>query len=1385
MLDNLNIPEAGGALRDRYELLDELGRGGFGTVYRAKQIATGQLVAVKVLRLDGGDSSSVEKLTARFRRETRLCGQLHHPNIVRLIDSGRTEAGTIYTVFEYVPGKNLRHVLAAEGALDPREARHLMLQVLDGLACAHALGVVHRDLKPSNLMIVPTGARRNALVLDFGIGALTDRAGFGDGVELTSTNEAVGTPGYAAPEQYRGARPTPRADLFAWGLVFLECLTGRRLFADMSIHQALLKLLGPEPIPLPAALAGHALGDLLRRVLVKDAAAREVDAAGVLRALDGCDLRGLERAELARPGGAPPRAPGGGATPTDGLVRTVARAQPAGDAGAALAAEARGASAPRLHGERRPFTALCVVLRATPERGRDVDVEDVDDLLGQGQAVVGDIARGFDGHVLGAAGEHVLVGFGYPNAREDDTPRAAQAALAIAAALRPLLAKRAIGAELRMGIHAGVMVARFDDPGRSAATPALGVTSQVAMQLAALAAPGTIAVSATAQRSLVQSAFALDPEGVRYVAGLARPVPIFTLREARRPEQPISSSSAGRRQVSVVGREPEIDLLLQCWAKARGGAGRCVLLIGEPGIGKSRLTRELDRRLQGEAHLRLECRCTPDTTNRALHPIIELLEQLLDCGPAAPPEERLRRVEAVLERYGFNLADSVPLFGALLSIPTGDRYAALDVSPQKQKELTLDATLALLCEMAEIAPLVLVVEDLHWADPTTLELLSALVSEAPSSPALVLLTARPELRPPWPPSGVLQIQLGRLDRRHVDELAGRSAGDAALPPEVLDRIADRADGVPLFVEELVRALIESGALARRDGRYELARSLADLDIPSTLRSLLMARLDRLGPAKQTAQIAAALGREFSLDVLAAVSPDGATVEDDLAALVASDLVHRRRRARNPLYVFKHALVRDAAYESLPRRARQAVHRQIARVLEQRFPEAVEDRPELLAMHHAAAAQMREAIAYAQRAAMRELMRSANAEAIGHARQAAGWLPAIEDERQRAELELGLNGILTPALMSTCGWADEAIRSTVERSQALIHLLGDSPHAVPTLWALIVYHHTRGVDRQTAWALARRLHEATERSSDTGHRVAAHIAMAMCQWIEGRYPEARALSERTLALYDPAEHRRHALVYGLDERVTAHLLLSQICHALGDTEATDAHLRAASDWSRELNIAGSVALSLLYASLIHQQRRDVERTLETTGALTEITERYGLVAHMNYGGVVRGWALRDAEQGRRHLAALEASGHELGLTYYRAVVAETEAMLGDHAAAVARLDRCLRHAQESGEHYYLSEVLRLKGTLLLDADRDAGEACLREAIEAARAQGAETYRRGATIALCRSLGHRGRGGEARALLAALLEGRPGGAPTPALLEARRLLQEIDARPEGPV
>jgi class 3 adenylate cyclase/energy-coupling factor transporter ATP-binding protein EcfA2 len=735
--------------------------------------------------------------------------------------------------------------------------------------------------------------------------------------------------------------------------------------------------------------------------------------------------------------------------------------------------------------ERRQLTVMFVDLVESTALAARLDPEEMAEVLRTYQsAVAGAIAR-FEGHVAKYMGDGVLAYFGYPRAHENEAERAVRAGLAAVAAVHSLGSAHGETLAARVGIATGpVVVGELIGEGAAREETVVGDTPNLAARLQTLAEPGTVVISART-RELTGGLFELAELGLQILKGF--PVPV-------RPWRVVGEGAAesrfealhGARLTPLVGRENEIGLLLEHWERAKEGEGQVVLLAGEPGIGKSRLVRALRGRLENQPHTALSHYCSPHHQTSPLHPVIGLLERAAGFAADDPAGTRLDKLEALLALSTDDVTAVARLLAALLSLETDARYPPLDMSPHRQKERTLEELVNQVLGLATRRPVLALYEDVHWADPTSLELLDLMVDRVQGAPVLVLITFRPEFEPAWTRyARVTALTLSRLSRRQGAAMVARLSGGKALPPAVLDQIVAKTDGVPLFVEELTRAVLETNLLLDEGDHYALAGPLPLMAIPTTLQESLLARLDRLAPAREVAQVAAAIGREFSHELLAITT---ALPESELQAalddLVGSGLMFRRGTPPQATYSFKHALVQDAAYATLVRAKRQRLHARIAAAIEQHVPETVQAQPELLAHHYMEAGLAEPAIDYWLRAGQRAIARSAMAEALAQLRNGLDLLAGLpEADRRRRELDLQV--ALGVALMATQGWAAPEAGRANARARELSEQIGATAQLWPGLYGQWVFHGVRAehnAAREVADEFLRRAQDHREASA---------------------------------------------------------------------------------------------------------------------------------------------------------------------------------------------------------------------------------------------------------------------------------------------------------------
>ncbi len=813
-----------------------------------------------------------------------------------------------------------------------------------------------------------------------------------------------------------------------------------------------------------------------------------------------------------------------------------------------------------------------------------------------------------------------------------------------------------------------------------------------------------------------------------------------------------------------------------------------VLLSGEAGIGKSRITQILNERLADEPHTRLRYQCSPFHTNSALFPIISQLEHAARFAPDDSSVQKLDKLETLLGQSTEGVQEVASLFAALLSIPTSDRHPPLDMTPQQQKAKTLETLVDQFVGLAARQPVLFVLEDAHWIDPTTQELIELTVNRIQESRVLVVITFRPEFTPPW--SGhthVTSLTLTRLGHRQSATMVEKVTGGKAIPAEMLDQIVAKTDGVPLFVEELTKTVLESGLIRDKGDAYELAGALPPLAIPASLQDSLMARLDRLAFAKDVAQLGAVIGREFSYNLVNKVS---ALSEDKLAdafnRLTQSQVVFQRGLPPEASYVFKHALIQDAAYQSLLRSTRQRYHLSIARALEQHAPETVDNRPELLAHHFTEAQRANEAATYWYRAAQRAIARSAHVEAINHASKGLETLQSLDDTPERAHLELDLQTTYGTALRATRGYAAPEVVHAYERARELCMELGEPPQFFPVLWGLMLSHFVRG-EVKTAHDLAEQLFNLSQRKQDPDLILEAHIALGMTLIQLSEVATAREHLENGLVLYDPRKHHTHALVYGQDPGVFCLSYDAWALWFLGYPDQAVERINEALTVARQVGHIYSRVFALTFGARIHQCRGDeleVEKMAEET---ISTSREHGFAYYLAQGIMQRGWAL--TRQGKvdegiaqlhEGLSALQATGAELSRPGSLIQLAEVYANAGLNCEALAVVSEAAHLVDQKGTRFWDAEMCRLKGLVLLALSKDnqaEAESCFRHALEIARHQQAKFFELRAAVNLSRLLQRKNKQSEARAVLAEIYGWFTEGYETADLQEARAILGKL--------
>jgi class 3 adenylate cyclase/predicted ATPase/energy-coupling factor transporter ATP-binding protein EcfA2 len=1042
--------------------------------------------------------------------------------------------------------------------------------------------------------------------------------------------------------------------------------------------------------------------------------------------------------------------------------------------------------------ERRQLTVMFCDLVGSTALSTRLDPEDLLEVIRAYQRAAGEVVHRFGGHLAQYLGDGLLIYFGYPRALEDAAYRAVQTGLEIVEAIRRLRTRMELGEDapiaVRLAIHTGPVVVGEMGEGNRDGELALGQTPNVAARLQELAEPDCVVISAATAR-LVQGRFALEEMGAHLLKGIDDP--IVPSRVLGLLEERGDTSREDERDTSfLVGRGEEIDLLKRRWEQCKDGVGQVVLINGEAGIGKSTLVHTLRRNIEHEADSRITFRCSAHHQNSPLRPLSEYLGRILGFSREDTPESKLVKLERMLEGYRFANDETVCLLADLLAIPIPeDRHPALELSPRQQRQRTHDALAAWLIEETRRHPVLVVMEDVHWADPSSLEVIGLLVEQAPTARMLIVLTYRPEFVPPWPMrSHISLLVLTRLPRQQVEGIVSHLAGGKTIPAEVIEHLVRKTDGVPLFAEELTKMVLESNVLTAIGDRYELTGPLSELAIPSTLQDSLMARLDRLPGVREVAQLSAVIGREFSYEVLRELT----TVEESvlqmrLKQLVEAELVYQRGHPPHSTYVFKHALIQDAAYSSMLRRTRQRYHHQVAELFEKRFPEIVETEPEVVAHHYANAGLMEQALGYWYQAGRSAAQRSANPEAIAHLTKGLEALAGVSDESERIHRELDLQMTLGSALTAMRGHGAPEVEHTYAKARELCQRLGDTPRLCRVLAGICAHYIARG-PASTARELAGQLLPLAKQQGDSRLLLTAHANVGATSFMIGSFTSAADHLERGILLSEAQPRQGRP---AQDQGVICYSWAALNLFVLGHPDESLKRSREAVALARSLDSRYSLAFALYFASFLHRFRREGEAAQACAEeAMAVSSEEFALW----WAGakLFRGWAL--AEQGniseglvqaRDGLEAWLSSGARVSHPHYLALLAELHMRAGEVAEGIHLLDEALGVHEKLAEGYYEAELHRLMGELMLvdedDADqttrRARAEACFGRALEISRRQRAKSWELRAATSLARLWREDRKQAEARGMLSEIIEWFTEGLDTKDLREAKTLLAEL--------
>ncbi len=1062
--------------------------------------------------------------------------------------------------------------------------------------------------------------------------------------------------------------------------------------------------------------------------------------------------------------------------------------QPTPGAEPAPIAEPKGRDAP----ERRYMTVLFADLVGSTALSARMDPEDLREVISAYQTCVTDVVRRFDGFIAKYMGDGVLVFFGYPEAHEDDPERAVRAGLELVAAVASLKTHSPL--QTRVGIASGlVVVGDLIGSGASQEQAIVGKTPNLAARLQSLAEPNTVVIAQSAHK-LLGDLFEYQDLGKKDLKGLDEPTHAWAVIRVSSLESRFEAlHTSGLTQ--LVGRQEELDLLLRCLSKALEGEGQVVLLSGEPGIGKSRLVAALSEHVAAEPHTRLRYFCSPQHTDSALYPIISQLERAAGFAYDDSPPAKLDKLDVLLAK-SFTPSTDAALFAELLSLPNDGRYPTIEIAPQQRRQRTLEALISQIVALAEQSPVLMIVEDIHWVDPTTLEVLGRGIDRIKSVGVLLIMTYRPEFEPPWIGRPyVTVLTLNRLGEREIAAMIDGVAGNRALVPRIRQDIIERTDGIPLFAEEMTKAVLEAESEEAGE-RAAGAIPAASATVPASLHASLMARLDRLGSAKATAQIGAAIGREFSHPILSAVvdKPE-AELRSALDRLISAGLLFRQGLPPNANYLFKHALVQDAAYGTLLREPRRALHARIAETLERQFAEITKNQPELLARHCTEAGLIEKAAVLWGKAGERSLARSALVEAVEQYTRALdqiATLPAAPTlRREQIKFQVGL----VNALMHTKGYAAPETKAALDRARSLIQqadTLGEPPEdplllfsPLYGLWAV----NFLAFNGDIVCELASQFLALAEKPAATVPLMIGHRLMGTSLLFTGRLTEGQAHLDRAITHYDRMEHRVLAMRFGQDVQVAALSYRSWVLWMLGYPKAALAGTNPALKEAREIGQAATLMFALSLTSFPHIACGSYAKASAQIDELVALADEKGAVLWKALGMTLQGCVLAltgDASRAVQLITsgrvAYRSTGGMMTIPWFLPTLAKAHAELGQFDDAWRWIGEATTTVEATKERWCEAEVHRIAGEIaLMSPERDAAKAegYFERALTVARQQQAKSWELRAAMSKARLWRDQGKPQQARELVGPVYGWFTEGFDTHDLEEAKALLDELHA------
>ncbi|WP_226294248.1 TOMM system kinase/cyclase fusion protein [Aquimarina algicola] len=1255
----------------KYNLIEQIGEGGYGIVYKAEQISTGQIVAIKMLKFKAYSDEKNRKLqVARFERETQLCAQINHPHIVKLLDKGYTASQEPYAVFEYISGTTLKDVIHQHNGLSAEKTGALMEQVLYALVHAHDNGILHRDLKPHNIMVTQTQTKPYIKILDFGMGAFTNDYKTKNYQDLTLTQDIIGTPAYSSPEQLRGEAPTIKSDLYAWGLIFLECLTGQPVMQGTNIAEIFQQQLNLVDIPIPIPLIDHPIAKVLRSVLDKDPDRRVKSASELFQEYNKVNFK----------------------TIVGKIKPTHHNSFPISDD----ATQVNQFAWRSTHSEKRQITVLCAKLNiAVSEETPSLDIETLETTQSSQLVLCKDIGIKYGAYIPPIVADTVVMYFGYPKLNDNDARRAGRTALELIGQTQTrnqeLYEKYNLKIDLRIAINSGTALIKQNSAPE-------GLITNTAFNLLHSIQPWHIIVSQTT-KELLDPYLEFEKLDMATSSSIGNTIDTYLLIGERSTEA-LSNLSPKSANQKMIGRGVEKQQILDIWNSNKDN--KTILVQGQAGIGKSKLIYEIKKEVITSGYHVCECRCLSEHQNNALYPIFEILKKDID---SLHDGSQVSRLEKVFQKADCDLQKSVPILCSWLSIPLEGTYKITTITPSEQKEVLFETLKKYLLSIESAKKFMLVIEDLHWIDPTSLEFFSQLIEASDQKKYTIVATARPNFKPEWNAKQFALISLETLNTSYTKTLIADILKHEQISDEVTAYIMNRADGIPLFIESLTQMLLEQKDIYLQDNIYVLKQNLDDESIPITLKGLLNSRISKVGHAKETAQVAAAIGREFTHKMLLTASPyDDNTIQSHIHTLIEANLIYKQRRIENEIYVFRHALIRDAAYESMTSSLCREVHANIAETIKSNFPEIVNERPIELANHLAEAQKYETATQFGIQAVQKHIKNSANEEALKLYALIKKWIDGVENNSNKIESELILNDLVLPAQMAIGGYGCKEVIQINKRNEELINIayldennisnkvLTEITHRIE--WGLFLNYHFHS-KRKKAAEIANSILSKLKKYPNRDIEVGVLPLIAQAFHADGELEKAEKLCLRVFDIYNAQTDVAIGFDYNMEPKSSSYFFLSSIYLFKGEVQKAEKYAVEGIKWSEEINHPVSITLAYLFYALYAYFLDDKE-------LVRNIVEKHNLLHNDESGKnwvtthlkMIGEWSYENINYAEEYVESTISNLQYYALSWYEPSLAQTYLIKNKFEKAIELLENSLKRSIEDNEFWTLSLVKRV-------------------------------------------------------------------------------------------